>query len=178
MTTQRPSLNRRGIYITFKKQRRQRFSVRTTNVLLVKTRSNWLGIPLPDFKFTQICYFDDTTEILPETTARWGLENPNYMLLVLCCMDANWIVLSQAVASRTPQTIPHTYLPLANVYAWLAILRHLSKQPWHHPTRLFQVGMNKQNIYSWTLMDTRRLPVVNLAGLDSFHATILLPMNV
>ena len=111
-------------------------------------RVGWV-IPFP----LSSSLFDDTmasssTEIL--------LRVEVLKILTTCCwysvaVDANWIVLSPAVASRTPQTIiPHTYLPLANVYAWLAILRHLSKQPWHHPTRLFQVGTNKQNIF----MDT------------------------
>ena len=174
MTTQRPPLNRGGIYITFKKQRRQRFSVRTTNVLLVKTRSNWLGNPLP--------FSSSRKFVISMIQRKYHLKLLRVevlKILTTCCwysvaVDANWIVLSQAVASRTSQTIPNTYLPLANVYASSAIIRNN-----RDIIRLGFFRWERTNkIFSWTLMDTRRLPVVNLAGLDSFHATILLPMNV
>ena len=126
-------------------------------------------------------WYNDFTEIIPETTARWDLENPTTCYWYSVRVDAYWIIpLNQAVASRTPQTIPRPYLP--NVYAWLAILQLFSENKQHHPTQLFQVGTSKEFFYSWRRMETPtwklQVIAVYLARLDSFQPAVLLAVNV
>ena len=90
-------------------------------------------------------WYNDFTEIIPETTARWDLENPTTCYWYSVRVDAYWIIpLNQAVASRTPQTIPRPYLP--NVYAWLAILQLFFEKQTTSSDSAFSGG-NEQRIF-------------------------------